>query len=71
MFFCCLFTLCSAHIKDLVIVMSDSTCGRIGKWKTCLILNEGNYDENCHIIRGIDSKFLRICRYIRIMGRQY
>jgi hypothetical protein len=41
MFFFCLFTLCSAHVSGIVIVMSDSPCERIGKWKTCLIFKEG------------------------------
>jgi hypothetical protein len=32
MFFFRLFTLCSARVSALVIVLSDSSCERIGKW---------------------------------------
>jgi hypothetical protein len=39
MFFC-MFTLCSACVSALVIVLSDSLCERIRKWETCLILKE-------------------------------
>jgi hypothetical protein len=35
-----LFTLCSARVSALVIVLSDSTCERIGKWETCPFLKE-------------------------------
>jgi hypothetical protein len=28
------FTLCSAHVSESVIVLSDSLCERIRKWKT-------------------------------------
>jgi hypothetical protein len=34
------FTLCSARVSELVIVLSDSPCERIGKWETCPILKE-------------------------------
>jgi hypothetical protein len=39
-FFFRLFTLCSARVSALVIVLNDSPCERIGKWETCPILNE-------------------------------
>jgi hypothetical protein len=35
-----LFTLCSARVSSLVIVLSDSPCERIGKWETFLFLKE-------------------------------
>jgi hypothetical protein len=35
-----LFTLCSAHVSALMIVLSDRPCERIGKWETCPILKE-------------------------------
>jgi hypothetical protein len=35
-----LFTLCSAYVSALVIVLSDSLCERIRKWETYLILKE-------------------------------
>jgi hypothetical protein len=40
MFFFLFFTLCSAHtcISALVIVLSESTWERIGKWEICPIL---------------------------------
>jgi hypothetical protein len=31
---------CSAHVSALVIILSDSSCERIGKWETCPILKE-------------------------------
>jgi hypothetical protein len=34
----CLFTLCSACVSALMIVLNDSPCERIGKWETCPIL---------------------------------
>jgi hypothetical protein len=40
MFFFCLFTLCSAGVIALVIVLSESPCERIGKWETCPVLKE-------------------------------
>jgi hypothetical protein len=40
MFFFRLFTLCSARISALVIVVSDSPCERIGNWGTCPMLKE-------------------------------
>jgi hypothetical protein len=33
-----LFTLCSARVSALMIVVNDSLCERIRKWETCLIL---------------------------------
>jgi hypothetical protein len=33
-----LFTLCSARVSSLVIVLGDSSCERIRKWETCPIL---------------------------------
>jgi hypothetical protein len=36
----CLFTLCSAHVSALVIVLSDVPSERIRKLETCLILKE-------------------------------
>jgi hypothetical protein len=35
-----LFTLCNARFSELVIVLSDSPCERIGKWETRPILKE-------------------------------
>jgi hypothetical protein len=35
-----LFTLCSARASALVIILSDSTYERIGKWENCPILKE-------------------------------
>jgi hypothetical protein len=35
-----LFTLCSACVSALVIVLSDSLCERIGKLENCPILKE-------------------------------
>jgi hypothetical protein len=35
-----LFTLCSARVSSLVIVLSDRSFERIGKWETCQILKE-------------------------------
>jgi hypothetical protein len=32
-----LFTLCSARVSALVLVLSDGSCERIGKWETCSI----------------------------------
>jgi hypothetical protein len=40
MLFFHLFTIHSAHVSALVIVLSDSPCERIRKWETCLILKE-------------------------------
>jgi hypothetical protein len=40
MLFLRLFTLCSARISVLVIVLSNSPCERIGKLESCPILNE-------------------------------
>jgi hypothetical protein len=40
MFFFHLFTLCSACVSVLGIVLSDSPCGKIGKWATFPILKE-------------------------------
>jgi hypothetical protein len=40
MYFLHLFTLCSARVSALVIVLSDSQCERIGKWETCPILKQ-------------------------------
>jgi hypothetical protein len=31
---------CSARVSALMVVLSESPCERIGKWKTCLILKE-------------------------------
>jgi hypothetical protein len=39
-----LFTLCSACVSALVIVLSDNPCERIGKWETSLILKEDIID---------------------------
>jgi hypothetical protein len=35
-----LFTLCSARVSALVIVLSDSPCKRIGKWETCPVFKD-------------------------------
>jgi hypothetical protein len=35
-----LFTLCSAPVSAIVIVLSESPCERIGKWETCPILKK-------------------------------
>jgi hypothetical protein len=35
-----LFTISSARVSALLIVLSDSPCERIGKWETCPILKE-------------------------------
>jgi hypothetical protein len=35
-----LFTLCSARVTAVVILLSDIPCERIGKWETCSILKE-------------------------------
>jgi hypothetical protein len=56
-----LFTLCSARVSELVIVLSDNPCERIGKWETCLILKESRSlesicDKNFHSIRYIESE---------------
>jgi transposase-like protein len=40
MFFFRLFTVCSARVSALMIVLSDSPCDGIGKWETCPILKE-------------------------------
>jgi hypothetical protein len=55
-----LFTLYSACISALVIVLSDSLCERIRKWETCLVLKEDTFswgicDKNSYIIRCIES----------------
>jgi hypothetical protein len=64
MFFYRLFTLCSAYVSALVIVLSDNQCERIGKWETCLILKEDKWlvcvqlehlRQSCLIIRCIES----------------
>jgi hypothetical protein len=75
-----LFTLCSARVSALVIVLSESPCERNGIWETCPILKEGrslvrdtwsNCDKNWQIITCIESEFRRLCRHTRIMGRQH
>jgi hypothetical protein len=38
-----LFTLCSARVSALVIVLSDSPFERLGKWETCPILEEDRW----------------------------
>jgi hypothetical protein len=40
MFFVRLFTFCNARVNALVIVLSDSSCERIGKLENCQILKE-------------------------------
>jgi hypothetical protein len=35
-----LFTSCCARVSALMIVLSERTCERIGKWETCPILKE-------------------------------
>jgi hypothetical protein len=40
MFFFRLFTLCSARVVPLMLMMNDSPCERIGKWETWPILKE-------------------------------
>jgi hypothetical protein len=40
MLFFRLFTFCNARVSELVIVLSDSPCERIGKYKTFPILKE-------------------------------
>jgi hypothetical protein len=61
-----LFTLCSARVSALVIVLSDSRREKIGKWKTCPIVKKDNRwcafswsicDKNCHIVRCLESDF--------------
>jgi hypothetical protein len=43
MYFFCLFTLCSARVSELVIVLCDSLCERFGKLETCPILRGDRY----------------------------
>jgi hypothetical protein len=76
-FFFCLFTISSARVSALVIVLNDSPCEKIGKWGTCLILKKGvtlvrvQLEHLPHYYVSRERQFLRLCRHTRIMGRQH
>jgi hypothetical protein len=59
MFFFRLFSLCSARVSALVIMLSGSPCERIEKLETRPILKENRslvrVEKNCHIIKCIES----------------
>jgi hypothetical protein len=48
-----LFTLCSARVSAVVIVLSNSPCERIGNWETCPILKREKI-----IIAGLAGAFV-------------
>jgi hypothetical protein len=50
MYYFCLFTLCSAHVSILVIVLSDSLCRENRKRETYLILKEDR--SLVHVLAG-------------------
>jgi hypothetical protein len=82
MFFFHLFTFCNALVSELVIVLSDSPCERIGKLQTCLILKGERcwcmfswsiYDKTAMLLgisRATTSKAVYIYIYICIYGSE-
>jgi hypothetical protein len=76
-----LFTLCSARVGALVIVLSDRPCEVIGKRKTCPILKDDRSFARVYLERLWQElphywvyrlwQFLRLCHHIRFIGRQH
>jgi hypothetical protein len=81
LFFFCLFTLCSAHVSGLMIVLNENPCERVGKLETLSDFERGQIVGAClarasmkklpHYQVYRERQFLKLCRHTRSMGRQH